>query len=196
MSSNASGVPGEVHSNDHLGLNIASIPDAKSFFTAFELENPQRIDECIRLYPDNAEWDALCDQRSRSSRVTRCKSVMKPAPSITFARVATGVTLALAVIAGISAAPRSAVADEAPIVFMLAQAEQADSGIHSDTLAGEASRQTMSRPIAAGRQLIPAQPTDPQTGDPDPGTTYVEKFFKQLMRSTKQLLRSTPREPL
>jgi hypothetical protein len=121
---------------------------------------------------------------------------MKPAPSITFARVAMGVTLALAVIAGISAAPRSALADEAPIVFMLAQADQADSGIHSDTLAGEASRQTRSGPIAAGRQLIPAQPTDPQTGDPDPGTTYVGKFFKQLMRSTKQLLRSTPREPL
>jgi hypothetical protein len=132
----------------------------------------------------------------RSSRVTRCKSVMKPAPSITFARVAMGVTLALAVIAGISAAPRSALADEAPIVFMLAQADQADSGIHSDTLAGEASRQTRAGPIAAGRQLIPAQPTDPQTRDPDPGTTYVGKFFKQLMRSTKQLLRSTPREPL
>jgi hypothetical protein len=131
----------------------------------------------------------------RSSRVTMCKSVVKPAPSITFARVATGVTLALAVIAGISAAPRSAVADEAPIVFMLAQAEQADSGIHSDTLAGEASRPPRSGP-AAGRQLIPAQPTDPQTGDPDPETTYVGKFFKQLMRSTKQLLRSTPREPL
>jgi hypothetical protein len=199
MSSNASRVPGEVNSIDHFGLNVPSIPDAKSFFTAFELGNPQRIDECIRLYPDNAEWDALCDQRSRSSRVTRCNSVMKSAPSITFARVATGVTLALAVIAGISAAPRSAVADEAPIVFMLAQAEQADSGIHSDTLAGEASRPTRSGP-AAGRQLIPAQPTDPQTGDPDPETTYVgkffKKFFKQLMRSTKQLLRSTPREPL
>jgi hypothetical protein len=132
----------------------------------------------------------------RSSRVTRCKSVMKLAPSITFARVAMGVTLALALIAGFSAAPRSALADEAPIVFMLAQADQADSGIHSDTLAGEASRQTRSGPIAAGRQLIPAQPTDPQTGDPDPGTTYVGKFFKQPMRSTKQLLRSTPREPL
>jgi hypothetical protein len=195
MSSNASRVPGEVHSNDHLGLNIASIPDAKNFLTAFELENPQRIDECIRLHPDNAEWDALCDQRSRSSRVTRCKSVMKPAPSITFARVATGVTLALAVIAGISA-PRSAVADEAPIVFMLAQADQADSGIHSDSLAAEASRQTRPGPIAAGGQLIPTHPTDPQTGDPDSGTTYVEKFYKQLMRSTKQLLRSTPREPL
>jgi hypothetical protein len=132
----------------------------------------------------------------RSSRVTMCKSVVKPAPSITFARVATGVTLALAVIAGISAAPRSAVADEAPIVFMLAQADQADSGIHSDSLAAEASRQTRPRPIAAGGQLIPTQPTDPQTGDPDSGTTYVEKFYKQLMRSTKQLLRSTPREPL
>ena len=71
MSSNASRVPGEVNSIDHFGLNVPSIPDAKSFFTAFELENPQRIDECIHLYPDNAEWDALCDQRSRSSRVTR-----------------------------------------------------------------------------------------------------------------------------
>jgi hypothetical protein len=132
----------------------------------------------------------------RSSRVTMCKSVVKPAPSITFARVATGVALALAVIAGISAAPRSAVADEAPIVFMLAQADQADSGIPSDTLAGEASPQTRLGPIAAGRQVIGAQPADPQTGDPHHETTYVERIFKQLMRSTKQLLRSTPREPL
>jgi hypothetical protein len=110
MSSNASRVPGEVHSIDHFGLNVPSIPNAKSFFTAFELENPQRIDECIPLCSDNAEWDALRDQRSRSSHVTVCKGVMKPASSITFARVATAVTLALAVIAGISAAPRSTVA--------------------------------------------------------------------------------------
>jgi hypothetical protein len=113
----------------------------------------------------------------RSSRVTMCKSVVKPAPSITLARVATGVTLALAVIAGISAAPPSAVADEAPIVFMLAQADQADSGIPSDTLAGKASRQTRLGPIAAGRQSEPTQPTDLQTGDPDHETTFVEKFF-------------------
>ena len=45
MSSNASRVPGEVNSIDHFGLNIPSIQDAKSFFTAFELENPQRIDD-------------------------------------------------------------------------------------------------------------------------------------------------------
>jgi hypothetical protein len=45
MSSNASRVPGEVHCIDHFGLNVPSIPNAKSFFTAFELENPQRIDE-------------------------------------------------------------------------------------------------------------------------------------------------------
>jgi uncharacterized lipoprotein YbaY len=121
----------------------------------------------------------------RSSRVTMCKSVVKPAPSITFAQVATGVALALAVIAGISAAPRSAVADEAPIVFMLAQADQADSGIPSDTLAGEASRQTGSSPIAAGGQLIPAHRSDSQTGDPDPDKGYVEKLYKQLMRSTR-----------
>jgi hypothetical protein len=177
MSSNASRVPGEVHSIDHFGLNVPSIPDAKS------LENPQRIDECIRLYSDSAEWDALCEQRSRSSRVTRSKSAMKPAPA-SHLRVATGVTLALAVIAGLTAAPRSTVADEAPIVFMLARADQAGSGIHSDTVAAEASRQTRSRSIAAGRQLIAAHPTDPQTGDPDSGTTYVEKLYELLMRST------------
>jgi hypothetical protein len=111
--------------------------------------------------------------------VTSCKSVIKPAPSITFARLATGATLALAVIAGISAAPRSAVADEAPIVVMLARADQAGSGIHGGTLAAAASRQTRSRPIAVGPQLIPAHPTDRETGDADP-----EKFCKQLIDST------------
>jgi hypothetical protein len=169
---------------DHFGLNVPSIPDAKSFFTAVELENPRRIDECIRLYSDNAESDALCDQRSKSSRVTRCKSVMKPAPGITFARVTMGIALALAMIAAISAPPRSAVADEVPIGFMLARADQADSGIHSATLASEARSQTRSMPMAAKRQLIPAHPSGSQTGDPDPATAYVEKLYKQLMRST------------
>jgi hypothetical protein len=138
----------------------------------------------------------LCDQRSRSSRVTRRKSVMKPVVSIAFAELAKGLTLALAVIAGISAAPPSAVADKAPIVFMLARADQADSGIHSDALAAEANRQTRSTLTAAGRQLLPAHRSGSQSGDPDPETTYVEKLYKQLMRESKQMVRSTPREPL
>ncbi len=41
-----------------------------------------------------------------------------------------------------------------------------------------------SSPVAAEGQRILAHPADRQTADPDPATTYVEKLYKQLMRST------------
>jgi hypothetical protein len=79
-----------------------------------------------------------------------------------FARLAKGLALALAVMAGIAAAPCSAAAD----------------GM------SKASRQTSivaapSSPVIAGRQRILAHQ------DPDRATTYVEeKLYEQLMRST------------
>ena len=87
---------------------------------------------------------------------------MKPVASNVFTRLAKALTLALAMEAGIAAAPCYAAADET----------------------SKASRQTSavaapSSPLVAGRQRIFAHQTDP-----DPATTYIEKLYKQLMRST------------
>ena len=105
----------------------------------------------------------LRDQHSRSSHVTRQERVMRPVASNAFARLATGLTLALAVIAGTVAATRSAAADEM----------------------WKASRETSaaaaaSSPVTPGPERILARPTDP-----DPATRYVEKLYKQLMRSPR-----------
>ena len=111
----------------------------------------------------------LHDQTCRSARATRRRSAMKPGASNAFARLATGLTLAFVMSAGIAAVACSAAADE--------------------TLT--ASRQTSavaasSSPVVAGRLRILAHPTDRQTVDPDPATTYVEDLYKQLMRSTRR----------
>jgi len=57
------------------------------------------------------------DQESSSSHVTQHKSAVKPA-STALAMLAKGFALAVAVIAGLSAAPRPAAADDAPIAFI------------------------------------------------------------------------------
>jgi hypothetical protein len=74
--------------------------------------------DTLQLLTAGSAGVRMCDQPSRSSRVTRRESVMKPAPSLAVARLAKGLTLAFAVIAGISAAPRSAAADNNPIRFI------------------------------------------------------------------------------
>jgi hypothetical protein len=104
----------------------------------------------------------LRDQTCRSAHATRRQGAMKPVASTVFARLAKGLALRLAVVVGIAASSCSAAADE--------------------TL--KASHQTSavaapSSPVVAGRQRILAHP------DPDPATTYVEKLYKQLMRSTR-----------
>jgi hypothetical protein len=104
----------------------------------------------------------LRDRACRSAHVTRRQSAIKPVASLAFARLAKGLALALAVMAGMAAAPCSAAAD----------------GM------SKASRQTSivaapSSPVMAGRQRILAHQ------DPDSATTYVEeKLYEQLMRST------------
>ena len=113
--------------------------------------------------PTAASTDVpLRDQTCRSGRVTRRQNAMKPVASTVFAGLAKGLALRLAVVVGIAASSCSAAADE--------------------TL--KASHQTSavaapSSPVVAGRQRILAHP------DPDPATTYVEKLYKQLMRSTR-----------
>jgi hypothetical protein len=55
------------------------------------------------------------DQRRGFSRITQRDGVGKPAANTAFARLAKGLTLAFAMIAGISAAPGSGSANENPI---------------------------------------------------------------------------------
>ena len=71
------------------------------------------------------------DQESSSSHVTKHKSAVKPAGRAP-ARLATGFTLAIAVIAGVSAAPGVAAADQAPVAFIRDLGNQAVAVIHSD----------------------------------------------------------------
>ena len=101
----------------------------------------------------------MCDQTSRSSRVTPRESVMKPAPSLAFSRLAKG--LALVLIAGISAAPGSAATNENQIVFIPA-------------LGGEAVSMTDSEmPLMLDWRDIP-------TVDPDPAAQFHGKVYREL----------------
>ena len=74
----------------------------------------------------------LRDRQSSSSGVAEHASTVKPAVSTALAQFVKGVALALAVIAGVSAAPRPAAADDVPIAFIRALGDQAVSVIHSD----------------------------------------------------------------
>jgi phospholipid transport system substrate-binding protein len=69
------------------------------------------------------------DQRDSRSHATQCQPAVKPAASTAFALFAKGFALAVAVIAGLSAAPRSAAADDAPVAFIRALGGQAVSVI-------------------------------------------------------------------
>jgi hypothetical protein len=109
------------------------------------------------------------DQHSRSLRVRRRDRVTRPTSGHGSGRLAKGMALALAVIAGIAVAPCSGAATET----------------------SKASRQTSaiaepSGPVTAERQWITAHRTDPQTVDRDPTTRFVEKLYKQLIRPTSR----------
>jgi phospholipid transport system substrate-binding protein len=69
------------------------------------------------------------DQIDSSSRTTQCQRLVKPAAGIAPALFAKSFALALAVIAGLSVAPRSAAADDTPVAFIRALGEQAVSVI-------------------------------------------------------------------
>jgi phospholipid transport system substrate-binding protein len=69
------------------------------------------------------------DQIDSSSRATQCQRLVKPAAGPALALFAKSFVLALAVIAGLSVAPRSAAADDTPVAFIRALGEQAVSVI-------------------------------------------------------------------
>jgi hypothetical protein len=113
--------------------------------------------------PTTASTDMpLRDQTCRSAHATRRQRAMKPVASTVFARLAKGLALPLALAAGIAAFACSAAADETSKASRQISAVAAPSS-----------------PVMAGRQRMLAHPNDP-----DPATTYVEKLYKQLMRST------------
>jgi phospholipid transport system substrate-binding protein len=69
------------------------------------------------------------DQKDSSLRATQYQRAVKPAATNAFALFAKSLALAVAVIAGLSAAPRPAAADEAPVAFIRALGDQAVSVI-------------------------------------------------------------------
>ena len=89
-----------------------------------------RVDpKCVEdLFRRTAAWLAQRDLQNRSTYLTRRE---KPAASTGLAVLAKGFVLALAVIAGLSVAPRPAAADEAPIAFIRTLGTQAVSVIRS-----------------------------------------------------------------
>ena len=73
----------------------------------------------------------LRDRQSTSLGVAEHENTVKPAVSTALARFVKGFSLALAVIAGVSVAPRPAAADDVSIAFIRALGDQAVSVIHS-----------------------------------------------------------------
>jgi phospholipid transport system substrate-binding protein len=75
----------------------------------------------------------LRDQQSSSLGVAEHENTVKPAVSTALAQFVKGFSLALAVIAGVSVAPRPAAADEVSIAFIRTLGNQAVSVIRSNT---------------------------------------------------------------
>jgi phospholipid transport system substrate-binding protein len=92
---------------------------------------PKDIEELLRR---TAGRLALHDQPRTSPRVAAPELAVKHLVSTALARFARVVTLALALTAGVSAAPPSAAADEAPVAFIRALGDQALSVARSDML--------------------------------------------------------------
>ena len=114
----ATGLPGGVS-------EALSDPIVKALMAADGVD-PKGLEELLRR---TAVRLARRDQRDNSSRATQCQRAVKPAASTAFARFGKGFALALAVIAALSAAPRPAAADDAPVAFIRALGKQAVSVI-------------------------------------------------------------------
>jgi len=102
-------------------------PIVKALMAADRVELKD-IEELLRR---SAGRLALHDQQSTSPRVAEPERAVKPLVSTALARFAKVVTLALALTAGVSAAPRSAAADDAPVAFIRALGNQAVAVIRS-----------------------------------------------------------------
>jgi phospholipid transport system substrate-binding protein len=88
--------------------------------------DPKGLGESLRR---SAARLAPRDQTDSSSCAIQCQRAVKPAVSTAFALFAKGFALALAVIAGLSVAPRSVAAGDAPVAFVRALGDQAVSVI-------------------------------------------------------------------
>ena len=83
--------------------------------------DPKGLEELLQR---TASWLAQ-DQIDRSSRATQCQRLVKPAAGPALGLFAKSFVLAVAVIAGLSVAPRFAAADDTPVAFIRALGEQA-----------------------------------------------------------------------
>jgi phospholipid transport system substrate-binding protein len=99
-------------------------PIVKALMAADRVD-PKSIGDLLRRI---AAWLAQRDPQDRSALLTRHG---KPAASIGLGKLAKGLVLALAVIAGLSAGPHPAAADEAPVAFIRILGAQAVSVIRS-----------------------------------------------------------------
>ena len=109
-----------------VGLSEALTDPIVKALMAADGVDPKGLEELLRR---TAARLALRDQRDSSSRATQCQRAVKPAAGTAFALFAKGFALALAVIAGLSAAPRPAAAGDAPVAFIRTLGEQAVSVI-------------------------------------------------------------------
>jgi phospholipid transport system substrate-binding protein len=101
-------------------------PIVKALMAADRVD-PQGLEELLRR---TASRLASRNPQDRPARRTRRE---KPTASTGFALIAKGFVLALAVVAGVSGAPRPAAADEVSTAFIRALGDQAVSMIRSDT---------------------------------------------------------------
>jgi phospholipid transport system substrate-binding protein len=109
-----------------VGLSEALADPIVKVLMAADGVDPKGLEELLRR---TAARLALRDQTDSSSRTTQCQRAVKPAASTAFGLSAKGFALAIAVIAGLSVAPRPVAADEAPVAFVRALGDQAVSVI-------------------------------------------------------------------
>jgi phospholipid transport system substrate-binding protein len=109
------------------GVSEALVDPIVKALMAADRVDPRVFEDLIRRVAASLSQR---DPRDQSERLVRAE---KPAISIGLGKLAKGLVLALAVIAGVSGAPRSAAADEVPVAFIRALGDQAVSIIRSDT---------------------------------------------------------------
>jgi phospholipid transport system substrate-binding protein len=109
-----------------VGLSEALADPIVKVLMAADGVDPKGLEELLRR---TAARLALRDQTDSSSCAIQHQRAVKPAASTAFALFAKGFALALAVVAGLSAAPRSAAAGDPPVAFIRALGDQAVSVI-------------------------------------------------------------------
>src|SRR6266404_1710732 len=108
-----------------VGLSEALADPIVKALMAADGVDPKGLEELLRRTAARLAQD----QKIGSSRAIQRQRAVKPTATTAFALFAKGFALAVAVIAGLSAAPRSAMADDAPTAFIRALGTQAVSVI-------------------------------------------------------------------